>query len=135
MRRAQQRAWDWLRHTEGTSAVEFAIILPVFLVLVCGVMDFGNLYYQTHLVNEAARAGARTASVEQTLANAYKDVGTVVHKFDSTLSYTVTPNPPVSGSDVKVAVKKTITYVTPMIREFLPASFNSVTGTSVMRVE
>lgn len=115
--------------------MEFGIILPVFLFIVCGIMDFGNLYYQTHLVNEAARAGARVASVDQNLANADADVGTEIHKFDPKLTYKVSPSPPVSGGDVTVTVSKSITYVTPLVKNYLPANFTTVTGKSVMRVE
>jgi hypothetical protein len=43
----------------GVSVVEFALVLPILLVLLLGVLDFGRAYNywidQTHLANEGAR--------------------------------------------------------------------------------
>jgi Flp pilus assembly protein TadG len=43
----------------GVSVVEFALVLPLLLVLLLGVLDFGRAFNywidQTHLANEAAR--------------------------------------------------------------------------------
>jgi Flp pilus assembly protein TadG len=47
------------RHDAGTAVVEFAVIVPVFLLLVFGMLDFGRaMNYKnsaTQLANEAAR--------------------------------------------------------------------------------
>jgi Flp pilus assembly protein TadG len=39
--------------------VEFAIILPVLLLLMLGGMDLGHAYYIEHLITNASREGAR----------------------------------------------------------------------------
>jgi Flp pilus assembly protein TadG len=44
---------------DGSSAVEFAIILPALLLLVLGGMDLGEAYYINHLITEGSREGAR----------------------------------------------------------------------------
>ena len=44
---------------EGVAAVEFAIILPVLLLLILGGMDLGHAYYIEHLITNASREGAR----------------------------------------------------------------------------
>ena len=38
---------------QGCTAVEFAVVLPVLLLLICAIMDLGNLYYQKHTVSKA----------------------------------------------------------------------------------
>ena len=43
--------------------VEFALVIPFLLLVLCGIFDFGNLYFQMDLVNEAARQGTRLAAV------------------------------------------------------------------------
>ncbi|TAK74416.1 MAG: pilus assembly protein [Dehalococcoidia bacterium] len=49
-----------LRRSErGQALVETALVLPVFLVLVLGIVDFGNAYQQFISVSGAAREGAR----------------------------------------------------------------------------
>jgi len=47
---------------EGVAAVEFAIILPVLLLLILGGMDLGHAYYIEHLITNASREGARYAA-------------------------------------------------------------------------
>lgn len=46
---------------EGVAAVEFAIIMPVLLLILAGLMDFGWAFYWKHNVTNASRAGARYA--------------------------------------------------------------------------
>ena len=47
----------------GAVAVEFALILPIFLLLVFAVIDFGRMLNAQITLTEAAREGARTAAV------------------------------------------------------------------------
>ncbi|WP_449372144.1 TadE/TadG family type IV pilus assembly protein [Arthrobacter psychrolactophilus] len=50
----------------GASAVEFAFILPVLVLLVIGIMEFGYLFNQQISATNAAREGARFAAVHYT---------------------------------------------------------------------
>ena len=50
---------------QGQSLVEFAIVLPVFLLIVFGIIDAGRYIYLVNAFNQAAREGARYGSVEQ----------------------------------------------------------------------
>ena len=50
------------RGQEGSAAVEFAIILPVMLLLLLGALDMGHMYYMDHLITNASREGARYAA-------------------------------------------------------------------------
>lgn len=57
------------RRREGQSLVEFAVTLPVFLLLLAGIVDFGmGLYSQMTIIN-AAREGARLGIVELGVAS------------------------------------------------------------------
>ena len=49
------------RGQEGAAAVEFAIVLPILMLLLAGFFDFGWLFYWQHSVTNASRAGARYA--------------------------------------------------------------------------
>ena len=49
------------RGEEGAAAVEFAIVIPLLLLLLAGFFDFGWLFYWQHTVTNASRAGARYA--------------------------------------------------------------------------
>jgi len=47
--------------TRGQALVEFALILPVFLLVLSGILDFGFLLYSRMTVINSAREGARAA--------------------------------------------------------------------------
>lgn len=47
----------------GTSAIEFAIILPVLLVFLLGIMDTGRLLWVYNTLHRATDAAARCASI------------------------------------------------------------------------
>jgi len=57
------------RGTRGQSLVEFALILPVFVVILVGIFDGGRLVFAYNGVNNAAREGGREATVNQTEAD------------------------------------------------------------------
>ncbi|MCD6401003.1 MAG: pilus assembly protein, partial [Anaerolineales bacterium] len=43
----------------GQTLLEFALILPLLLLLTAGVFDSGRAIYYTSVMNNAAREGAR----------------------------------------------------------------------------
>jgi len=47
----------WKDH-KGQSLVEFALILPILLILVLGAMDIGRLFFTKTVITNAAREGA-----------------------------------------------------------------------------
>jgi Flp pilus assembly protein TadG len=47
--------------TRGQALVEFAVVLPVFLLILSGILDFGFLLYSRMTVISSAREGARVA--------------------------------------------------------------------------
>jgi uncharacterized protein (DUF2267 family) len=51
------------RGEAGTSAVEFALVLPLLLVIALALVQVGLVIRDRLLVEEAARAGARAAAV------------------------------------------------------------------------
>ncbi len=48
-----------LQGQDGVQAVEFALVLPIFLVLVFGLIDFGLALYTKEVLANASREGAR----------------------------------------------------------------------------
>lgn len=47
----------------GASAVEFAIILPILMTLLLGIVEFGYLFNQQISLTQAAREGAREYAI------------------------------------------------------------------------
>jgi hypothetical protein len=48
---------------DGQSVVEFALVLPVLLLVLFGITEFGRAIMVTNILNTASREGARLAAV------------------------------------------------------------------------
>ena len=53
-----------LRQQRGAVAVEFALIMPVLLLILVGTLEFGRVWSQLQVFQGAAREGARCAAVK-----------------------------------------------------------------------
>lgn len=55
----------FLRHRRrGASAVEFAIVAPLFFLLIFGMFEFGRMIMVQQLMTNAARSGSRVAVID-----------------------------------------------------------------------
>ena len=59
----------------GATAVEFALVAPIAFLLILGLIEFGRALMVQHLLNNAARQGARVATIE---GKANSDVTTAI---------------------------------------------------------
>lgn len=53
-----------IKSEKGASAVEFALILPLLIMLVFGIVEFGIAFNNYVTITHAAREGARIAAVD-----------------------------------------------------------------------
>jgi hypothetical protein len=56
-------------HARGQAMVEFAIVLPIFLAMLLGIVDFGRVIWATNSLSNAASEAARFAIVHGGSAN------------------------------------------------------------------
>jgi hypothetical protein len=56
-----------LREKSGIAAVEFALVLPLFVTLVFAIIDFGWYFFVQHTLQYATREGVRLALVGGTI--------------------------------------------------------------------
>jgi Flp pilus assembly protein TadG len=67
----------WIRNlakrTAGQSFVEFALILPVFLILVMGILDMARAFSALQMVTNAAREGARVGVMPTSVSSVVID--------------------------------------------------------------
>jgi Flp pilus assembly protein TadG len=66
---------------EAASAVEFAIILPLLILILFGIIEFGLLLYNKQMITNAAREGARAGIVARTPRLSDDEVKTVVNDY------------------------------------------------------
>jgi Flp pilus assembly protein TadG len=58
-----------IRDERGQTMAEFAIVLPILIVLLFGIVQFGILFNNYVTLTDAARAGARAAAVSRQNGN------------------------------------------------------------------
>lgn len=82
------------RRERGAAAVEFALILPLMILLLAGIIDFGRFFYTQNIVVNAAREGARMRVIGYTAAQADARVTQALIGVSGTptVSYTYTSN-------------------------------------------
>ena len=56
----------WLRQAEGSAILEFAIALPLLVVFVVGIYDFGGAFNQKQKIEQAAQEAAIIAAAQPT---------------------------------------------------------------------
>ncbi|NOY42213.1 MAG: pilus assembly protein [Planctomycetes bacterium] len=86
------------RLRQGTTALETAVVLPVFLFMVYAIIAFAHAQMVNNMLNSACRNGARVGSVEGT------STSQVLAQIDSTMGAVISP-----GS-VEVSVKDASIY-------------------------
>ena len=59
-------------HSAGTAVVEFALVVPLLLLIVFGILDFGRALNYLNDSTQLARAGARWAIVNKPFADLEK---------------------------------------------------------------
>ncbi len=57
--RSTVRAWRRRRDSRGASAVEFALVAPLLIMLLFGIISTGFSFYETIAATDAVRAGSR----------------------------------------------------------------------------
>jgi Flp pilus assembly protein TadG len=95
-----------LRDDRGQAMVEFAVILPIFLVLVFGIIQFGIVFNNYVTLTDATRAGARAGAVARndvdpsgTATSAVQHSATDLNQSNLNVSVNSTWQ---SGSDITV---------------------------------
>ena len=57
------------KRNRGNTAVEFALTLPIFIILFIGIIEFGWYFFVQHTIQYATREGMRLALVGRTIAD------------------------------------------------------------------
>ena len=124
------------RGERGASAVEFALLLPLMLLIIAGIVDFGRAFFIDIQLANAAREGAR-AAVVSTLTAADIQTRANAAAPGLTLTYpTLDICPNASGqATVKVQVQLTWVFLRPAVAFFggsVPSTRN-LSSTAVMK--
>ena len=126
----------------GAAAVEFALLLPMLLLLVFGIIDFGRALNAQIVLTQAAREGSRLAALGESNANVTSGTKAAATGLSPVAVNVVTSCPTDAGAGVnaKVQVSYTFSFITPInaIAQMFGSSFGSsmtLTATGVMPCE
>lgn len=131
----------WLKtikgNREGQAMVEMALVLPVLILIVFGIVEFGRVFNSYLVVTNAAREAARLGVVGATdteIVNRVKDASGTL-EVDK-LTWNITPSSAlrVRGASLKVEVTYPVKIYAPLIGSLIGDPY-LVTAQSVMRVE
>jgi len=159
----QRKRYCASRRSRGASAVEFALIMPLFFLLLFGIVDFGWYFFNQHTIQYATREGTRLALVGGTVKdvdnNDLSRVDSIVKTIKDNAAVAVNPadlrisiypvgadysDPPNwsttlnagSGGDyMRVRVLYTYNFFTPLIGDFFPSGMKEMRAESLYRNE
>lgn len=122
LRRMVSGVRNWRRTEAGQSLVEFSLVLPIFLVLVFSLVDFGRAFYTWMIITNAAREGARAGAVQldenginqKLYASFCSNYPSSCALDTSRMSVTKTNVQGSRGTEVSVDISYDFDYVTPL---------------------
>ena len=118
------------RHSRrGIAMVEMALVMPVFFLVVLGIIEFGRAMMVSNMVTSAAREGARMAVVDgSTNTDVTNAINTFLHQSTgvstSNISTTITVVPATGNADPSNQVANSHTRDLITVKVQIP--FNSV---------
>ena len=142
----------------GQSAVEFALVVPIFLILVFGVMDFGRLLFVQENIQEAVDVGARYGSTgnhqsgtDPTTGQPYTRVASIDNDIEQLASVSTSMGTTLSiqissvlggagnaggPQDLEtISVTATVPVMTPLISRFFPKGQFTFTSSATIKNE
>ena len=108
MRRLNQSSW-WRMNNQGTTALEFALVAPVLLMLLMGIIQLGILFYVQAGLKSTVEDAARYATLWPTPSQTQIEQRMQTHRF---------------GMDIRNIVGPTITFSTSQAPNFVTISMS-----------
>ena len=139
--------------SRGQSLVEFALILPMFLMFVAACLDLGRVFYANISLNNAAREGAMQAAAKNAtfiqdapcnpVSNNIvcrvqletKGSPVVIAATDITRTCSMSGCPRAAGSTATVTVRGTFRLVTPLLAAIFGGQTINLTSSATTQIE
>lgn len=131
-----RRFFNSMRRETGQSLVEMALILPILLILLFGVIEFSRVLGSYLLVSHCSREGARLAAVGGTNSEINARVNEMAVLLDpDELTVDISPSGTrPRGSSVTVTLNYSVDIFLPLPAGVVPDPF-PIEAATTMRVE
>jgi Flp pilus assembly protein TadG len=148
-----------LRKSRGTGIVEFAMVLPMMLLLFMVIIEFGRYGFVQHTLQFATREGVRLALVGGTGATQSQRAASIVRRIQDCAAAAVAPgslvisiypinpdytdpggwqgtqDPGLPGSYMRVRTQYDLRFITPVIGAFVSGGHLLVQAQATYRNE
>lgn len=108
----------------GMVAAEFALLLPVLLIILFGIIEFGMIMYSREVVTNASREGARAGIIQRIPSVTAGEIITVATNYLRATGISmaeVTITVPASGGVTGTPVTVTAVYRYPWLIPYIPS--------------
>ncbi len=124
------------RNVKGQTIVEFALILPILLLILLGILEFGRIFSAWMSITHASREGARDAALGGTTLQVEERIDAVSAGLNpARIVVLVTPSGSrPRGTMVTVRINYSIDMITPLIGNVVGDPLN-ISAETTMRVE
>lgn len=129
------------KRESGQAMVEFALILPILLLIVCGIIDFGWLFFNQLSLDNACREGARYATVhsinEDCEALTAQHVENIISPVVDNVTVTITYSSETDhlAGDVTVKLEAQMNILTPVLGIISGGQTRPIISEVTMKVE
>lgn len=117
------------KNEEGAAAVEFALILPVLLLILIGIIEFSLAFNAQLSLNQAAREGARNMAIHNDTGQASSAAGNAAGRLDPS---TVATTFAFSGGGGSCSAGKQVTATTSYTLQTVTGFIDGFTGNIVL---
>lgn len=121
-----------MRTEKGQSLVETALMVPILLLFLFGIVDFGRLLYTILTLDHAGREAARLASVHSSNGVIEARVNYYITGLKA-INISPSETERKTGKEVEINLKYDFNFITPLADKLV--SPMELSNTTVMRVE
>ncbi len=118
----------------GQSLVEFALLFPILIMLLLGLVDFGRVYYVAVAINDAADEGATYAAIRPNddAGIAARATGATGGLVTITADQVMIYQPPTvaPGQPITVVVQYHFDFYTPFVSSFFEGGTLDLQGSA-----
>lgn len=98
-RTTKRKSFFCCRRRRGVSAVEFAVVAPIFFLFVFGLIEMGRIVMIQQCMTNASRAGCRTAALATTTSDSQVE-DSVEEYLNTAISDSTKVNVSISPNDL-----------------------------------
>lgn len=126
-----------VKSRKGQSIVETALVLPLILMILLSIIEFGRIFNAYLVITNASREGARAAAVGASDAEIMNRIINTAGTLNAVaMKITVSPSTlnRIQGSQVTVMIDYGVDIITPLIGGIIPDPYK-LSAKTVMRIE